>query len=75
MKRAEKCVEEYQATNDKDRVVADPGFVDEAPEMIFRAGQSKRVWGELYKVRQIIVYYYFLQYFVLHFLCYAVCLL
>lgn len=51
LKRVEKNVDEYQVGRDKDRVVDDPGFVNEAPEMIFRAGQSKRVWGELYKVQ------------------------
>lgn len=50
MKRVEKSADEYQVNRDKDRVVDDPGFIREAPEMIFRAGQSKRVWGELYKV-------------------------
>ena len=33
-----------------DRVTEDPGYKDEVSDMHFKAGQSKRVWGELYKV-------------------------
>jgi len=40
----------YEKEKDVDLITADPGFIVEAPEMIFKAGQSKRVWGELYKV-------------------------
>lgn len=35
---------------DHDLVTEAPEFKDEQPEVIFKAGQSKRVWGELYKV-------------------------
>jgi len=40
----------YSEEKDLDRVLDDPGFIREASEMIMRAGQSKRVWKELYKV-------------------------
>lgn len=40
----------YSAEKDHDLVTEAPEFKDEQPEVIFKAGQSKRVWGELYKV-------------------------
>ena len=42
----------YSAEKDSDLVTEAPDFKDEQPEVIFKAGQSKRVWGELYKVKQ-----------------------
>lgn len=42
--------EGYSAEKDHDLVTEAPEFKDEQPEVIFKAGQSKRVWGELYKV-------------------------
>ena len=48
--QAEDKASKYEESKDSDRVVEDPGYKDEAPEMIFRAGGSKRVWNELYKV-------------------------
>jgi nuclear GTP-binding protein len=50
LKRAEESSEGYKATEDRDRVTDDPGFTAEASELIFKAGQSKRIWNELYKV-------------------------
>lgn len=47
---AEKSTEMYEKDKDLDLVLEDPGFIPEQPEMIFKAGQSKRVWNELYKV-------------------------
>jgi hypothetical protein len=40
----------YDEANDKDLVRDDGGVKDESKDPHFRAGQSKRVWGELYKV-------------------------
>jgi nuclear GTP-binding protein len=40
----------YSAEKDHDLVTEEPEFKDEKLEVIFKAGQSKRVWGELYKV-------------------------
>lgn len=51
MKQAETSTENYEKEKDLDLIVEDPGFIAEAPEMIFKAGQSKRVWSELYKVK------------------------
>ena len=34
-------------------MVEDPGFRPEPMDLIFKAGQSKRVWGELYKVKYV----------------------
>lgn len=50
VKQAEMSAENYEKEKDLDLIVEDPGFIAEAPEMIFKAGQSKRVWSELYKV-------------------------
>lgn len=42
--------EKYNADKDRDLVTEEPEFKEEQQEMIFKAGQSKRVWNELYKV-------------------------
>ena len=42
--------DKYDEGKDKDLFVEDDGVKDEAREWIFGAGQSKRIWGELYKV-------------------------
>uniref|UniRef100_A0A0N5AH51 Nucleolar GTP-binding protein 2 n=1 Tax=Syphacia muris TaxID=451379 RepID=A0A0N5AH51_9BILA len=46
-----KRVEEYKHENDRDQV-KNEAFIErfENPNPLFRAGQSNRVWGELYKV-------------------------
>ncbi|XP_066538728.1 nucleolar GTP-binding protein 2 [Hoplias malabaricus] len=48
--KAEASAEGYSAENDHDLVVEDSGVREEAREEIFKKGQSKRIWGELYKV-------------------------
>ncbi|KAJ7985269.1 hypothetical protein DPEC_G00350320 [Dallia pectoralis] len=40
----------YSADKDRDLVIEDDGVREEAREEIFKKGQSKRIWGELYKV-------------------------
>ncbi|NWU56348.1 NOG2 protein, partial [Dromas ardeola] len=40
----------YDQGRDRDLVTEDTGVRDEAQEDIYRKGQSKRIWGELYKV-------------------------
>ena len=50
MAQATKANESYDTTKDQDLVTEDPGFKVEASDVFFKAGQSKRVWGELYKV-------------------------
>lgn len=47
---AEASALSYDANNDKDLVTEDTGVRNEAREEIFKKGQSKRIWGELYKV-------------------------
>jgi nuclear GTP-binding protein len=42
--------EEYNVEKDNDLVVDNEGVKDEAMYALFKAGQSKRIWGELYKV-------------------------
>ena len=50
MKSAEESADKYDEEKDKDLVVEDDGVKDEARDYIFSAGQSKRIWNELYKV-------------------------
>ncbi|KAI5628959.1 nucleolar GTP-binding protein 2, partial [Silurus asotus] len=48
--QAEASAEGYIAEKDRDLVTEDSGVRDEVREEIFKKGQSKRIWGELYKV-------------------------
>lgn len=41
----------YNIEKDRDLDRGQPDMKDEAREMIMYAGQSKRIWNELYKVR------------------------
>jgi len=50
VKAAEARGEAYNETDDKDRVVERPDSEPAVREWIFGAGQSKRIWNELYKV-------------------------
>ncbi|XP_033738301.1 nucleolar GTP-binding protein 2-like [Pecten maximus] len=50
VEQASSSVEKYDSEKDRDLVTEEPEFREEMPEVIFKAGQSKRVWGELYKV-------------------------
>ncbi|TNN89084.1 Nucleolar GTP-binding protein 2 [Liparis tanakae] len=50
VKKAEASVLTYSEEKDKDLVVEDTGVRAEVREEIFKKGQSKRIWGELYKV-------------------------
>jgi nuclear GTP-binding protein len=47
---AEKGGDTYDDSKDKDRVVPEPDEWSAPREWIFGAGQSKRIWNELYKV-------------------------
>jgi nuclear GTP-binding protein len=42
--------EDYDEEKDKDLVVDNQGVTNEAMFALFKAGQSRRIWGELYKV-------------------------
>ena len=42
--------EDYDETKDTNIVVDKEGVSDEAMFALFKAGQSRRIWGELYKV-------------------------
>ncbi|KAK1795034.1 hypothetical protein P4O66_010223 [Electrophorus voltai] len=48
--QAEDSAQNYNAENDHDLVTEDSGVREETREEIFKKGQSKRIWGELYKV-------------------------
>uniref|UniRef100_A0A8C7TJU8 Nucleolar GTP-binding protein 2 n=1 Tax=Oncorhynchus mykiss TaxID=8022 RepID=A0A8C7TJU8_ONCMY len=48
--QAEVSAQTYSAEKDRDLVTEDDGVREEAREEIFKKGQSKRIWGELYKV-------------------------
>ncbi|KAG7475465.1 nucleolar GTP-binding protein 2 [Solea senegalensis] len=50
LEKAEASAVSYSAEKDKDLVTEDTGVRNEAREEIFKKGQSKRIWGELYKV-------------------------
>uniref|UniRef100_A0A3Q1I7Q7 Nucleolar GTP-binding protein 2 n=1 Tax=Anabas testudineus TaxID=64144 RepID=A0A3Q1I7Q7_ANATE len=50
VEQAEASAMSYNADKDKDLVTEDTGVREEAREEIFKKGQSKRIWGELYKV-------------------------
>eukprot|EP00051_Salpingoeca_urceolata_P007069 m.93888 g.93888 ORF g.93888 m.93888 type:complete len:677 (-) comp15106_c0_seq3:57-2087(-) len=49
-KSVEEKHEQYDVTKDRDLVLEDEGWREEAREPIFQKGQSKRIWNELYKV-------------------------
>ncbi|NWH76934.1 NOG2 protein, partial [Piaya cayana] len=50
VENAEASSGSYDQGKDRDLVTEDTGVRDEAQEEIFKKGQSKRIWGELYKV-------------------------
>ena len=50
--KAAKQFEEYNSAKDTDLVVDNGGVSEEAMFALFKAGQSKRIWGELYKVEK-----------------------
>lgn len=47
---AEASAKSYDHEKDRDLVTEDTGVREEAREEIYKKGQSKRIWGELYKV-------------------------
>ncbi|XP_037658084.1 nucleolar GTP-binding protein 2-like isoform X2 [Choloepus didactylus] len=50
IENAETTCESYDQGKDRDLVTEDAGVRNEAQEEIYKKGQSKRIWGELYKV-------------------------
>ncbi|XP_004705346.1 nucleolar GTP-binding protein 2 [Echinops telfairi] len=50
LENAETSTESYDQGKDRDLVTEDTGVRNEAQEEIYKKGQSKRIWGELYKV-------------------------
>ncbi|MGH0184403.1 UNVERIFIED_CONTAM: hypothetical protein FKN15_019800 [Acipenser sinensis] len=54
VEKAEASADKYSEDKDKDLVTEDTGVRDEVQEEIYKKGQSKRIWGELYKVWQYI---------------------
>jgi nuclear GTP-binding protein len=50
MKQVNKMEEEYDSNKDSNIVKDNEGITDEPMYALFKAGQSKRIWGELYKV-------------------------
>ncbi|EHB03013.1 Nucleolar GTP-binding protein 2 [Heterocephalus glaber] len=49
MEKAEISTESYDQGKDHDLVTEDTGVRNEAQEEIYKKGQPKRIWGELYK--------------------------
>ena len=64
LRSAEESVVSYEESKDRDLVTEDPGYTAEASEMIFKAGQSKRIWNEVYKVYTMHYYFNFGSLFV-----------
>ncbi|XP_014775789.1 nucleolar GTP-binding protein 2 [Octopus bimaculoides] len=54
-KLVQESEEKYNPQNDMDLVVEYDGVRDEAIEMVFKAGQSKRIWNELYKQKWVTI--------------------
>nr|XP_015101987.1 nucleolar GTP-binding protein 2 isoform X2 [Vicugna pacos] len=50
VENAEVSTESYDQGKDRDLVAEDTGVRNEAQEEIYKKGQSRRIWGELYKV-------------------------
>ncbi|XP_060640002.2 nucleolar GTP-binding protein 2 [Anolis sagrei] len=50
VENAEAEASNYDCEKDRDLVTEDTGVRDEVQEEIYKKGQSKRIWGELYKV-------------------------
>ncbi|KAM3933400.1 nucleolar GTP-binding protein 2 [Leptodactylus fuscus] len=50
LQNAETLADNYDQGKDRDLVTEDTGVREEAREEIYKKGQSKRIWGELYKV-------------------------
>ncbi|NXI56184.1 NOG2 protein, partial [Chloroceryle aenea] len=50
VENAEASSGSYDQGKDRDLVTEDTGVRDEAQEDIYKKGQSRRIWGELYKV-------------------------
>ncbi|NWH57941.1 NOG2 protein, partial [Geococcyx californianus] len=50
VENAEASSGSYDQGKDRDLVTEDTGVRDEVQEEIYKKGQSKRIWGELYKV-------------------------
>ncbi|KAH3701256.1 uncharacterized protein LOC127860317 [Dreissena polymorpha] len=46
----QKAEETYKQDDDRDLARDEPDYKVEAQEMVFKAGQSKRIWNELHKV-------------------------
>ena len=67
---ASAAVDGYDEAKDEDKVTEDPGFRPEASQMLFKAGQSKRIWGELYKVGTIHIH---VKGRILHYTMYSKC--
>uniref|UniRef100_A0A671DSC1 Nucleolar GTP-binding protein 2 n=1 Tax=Rhinolophus ferrumequinum TaxID=59479 RepID=A0A671DSC1_RHIFE len=55
VENAEMSTESYDQGKDRDLVTEDTGVRNEAQEEIYKKGQSKRIWGELYKKRWVAV--------------------
>lgn len=50
VEQAQEACETYKLEGDRDLAREEPDFKDETKELVFKAGQSKRVWNELHKV-------------------------
>ena len=67
---ASRLTDTYQSEKDLDLVIQDDGIKDLPSEMLFKAGQSKRIWNELYKVSDEFKNLFFLNILVTFHHCY-----
>ncbi len=56
MAEVEESTEKYDEAKDSNIEIDTGGVKDEAPEWFLKAGQSKRIWNELYKVHDCTVF-------------------
>ena len=50
MEQAQSSADKYDIEKDRDLNTGEPDYKIEPNEMVFKAGQSKRIWNELHKV-------------------------
>jgi hypothetical protein len=70
---ADKRQDDYHVEADKDLTVQGADVARfENPNPLFRAGQSNRVWGELYKVGKMSIFdFYIISQFIILVICHS----
>ena len=55
IQQVEESTGKYKVDTDRDLAVPEPDWKEEMKEVVFKAGQSRRIWNELYKVQYTLV--------------------